>query len=89
MTSKQSKLLKFIYYFWEENGFAPSYGEMMVHMGLKSKGGVNRLIVALQDRGYVVYIKNRARTVRVVSMPSALLNPPQEYGNIKTLGGAK
>ncbi len=61
LTMRQRELMDFIRQFHEANNISPSYDEMMVAVGLRSKSGVHRLITALEERGHLMRIPNRAR----------------------------
>jgi hypothetical protein len=66
MTARQRELLDFIVRFsWDHAGVAPSYQEMCDFMGLASKSGIHRLIVALEERGHIRRLPNRARAIVV------------------------
>lgn len=54
MTKRQKQLLDFIAAYIGEHGICPSYDEMRDALGLKSKSNINRIVVALIDRGYLV-----------------------------------
>lgn len=66
LTRKQIEL-----YEWlkrrDENLPGPSYSEMAAALGLKSKSGVHRLVLGLEERGAIFRQANRARTIRVRS----------------------
>lgn len=67
LTAKQRDLLEFIRAFSAENGgVAPSYEEMMHAMGLASKSGIHRLVVALEERGFINRLPERARAIVIV-----------------------
>ena len=66
LTRQQSRLLAFIDARVEKDGIAPSYDEMAAHMGLASKSGINRLILALEERGRIRRMPHRARAITVV-----------------------
>lgn len=66
LTSRQSQLLAFIRKFNVENGFSPSFDQMADGAGLSSKSGVSRLLTALQERGHIRRISNRARSIEVI-----------------------
>ncbi len=70
LTRKQHDLLLFIDKTVKENGVAPSFEEMMHAIGLKSKSGVDRLVKALVERGFLKRIKNRARAIEVCRLPN-------------------
>lgn len=69
LTAKQNELLRFIHERLEENGVSPSFEEMKEALDLKSKSGVHRLIGALEERGFIRRLANRARALEVVKMP--------------------
>jgi repressor LexA len=68
LTPQQHKLLKFIDSFQKQNGIVPSYEEMKQALGLKSKSGIAGLMHALEQKGYVRRIANRARALEVIKM---------------------
>jgi repressor LexA len=69
LTSKQHELLRFIHERLESSGISPSFEEMKDALDLKSKSGVHRLIGALEERGFIRRLANRARALEVVKMP--------------------
>ncbi|WP_137679324.1 transcriptional repressor LexA [Aurantiacibacter suaedae] len=69
LTAKQHELLLFIHHRLEETGISPSFEEMKEALDLKSKSGVHRLISALEERGFIQRLANRARALEVVKMP--------------------
>ena len=69
LTKKQHELLMFIHESMKETDISPSFEEMKEALGLKSKSGIHRLIGSLVERGYIERLPNRARALRVVSLP--------------------
>ena len=69
LTAKQHELLRFIQRRLEETGISPSFEEMKDALDLKSKSGVHRLISALEDRGFLRRLPNRARALEVLREP--------------------
>ena len=68
LTEQQLRLLHYIGEFLvKNNGLSPSFEEMKVAMDLQSKSGVHRLIVALEERGYIRRLPNRARALAVIN----------------------
>lgn len=67
LTAKQAQCLAFLTDRIEATGIAPSYAEMQAHLGLTSKSGVHRLIAALEERGRIRRIPNRARCIEVLA----------------------
>ncbi|MAC11754.1 MULTISPECIES: transcriptional repressor LexA [Novosphingopyxis] len=69
LTAKQHELLTFIHQRLEEGGISPSFEEMKEALDLKSKSGVHRLISALEERGFIRRLPNRARALEVLKIP--------------------
>jgi repressor LexA len=69
LTRKQHELLCFIHDRLAETGISPSFEEMKDALDLASKSGVHRLISALEERGFIKRLPNRARALEVVKMP--------------------
>jgi repressor LexA len=69
LTRKQHELLSYIHAKLGETGVSPSFEEMKDALDLKSKSGVHRLISALEERGFLRRLPNRARALEVVKMP--------------------
>ena len=69
LTAKQRELLLFIDARLKESGISPSFDEMREALDLKSKSGVHRLISALEERGFIRRLPNRARALDVVKLP--------------------
>ena len=74
LTAKQHELLLFINRRLEDSGISPSFEEMKEALDLKSKSGVHRLISALEERGFIRRLPNRARALEVVKMPENVGN---------------
>ena len=71
LTAKQRELLLFIQNRLGETGVSPSFDEMREALALKSKSGVHRLISALEERGFIRRLPNRARALEVVKLPES------------------
>src|SRR5213592_3565939 len=69
LTRKQHELIRFIQTRLEETGVSPSFEEMKEALELKSKSGVHRLISALEERGFIRRLPNRARALEVLKLP--------------------
>lgn len=69
LTAKQHELIQFIQQRLEETGISPSFEEMKEALDLKSKSGVHRLISALEERGFLRRLPNRARALEVIRQP--------------------
>ena len=82
LTRKQSELLRFIHERLKETGIAPSFDQMKDALDLRSKSGIHRLIIALEERGFIRRLPNRARALEVLKMPEASI-PAQPQRNQK------
>ncbi len=71
LTAKQHELLHFIQQKLDASGISPSFEEMKEALGLKSKSGIHRLISALEERGFLRRLPNRARALEVLKVPDA------------------
>ena len=69
LTAKQHELLHFIQQRLDASGISPSFEEMKEALGLKSKSGIHRLISALEERGFLRRLPNRARALEVLKTP--------------------
>ena len=72
LTRKQQELLLFIHERMKESGIPPSFDEMKDALDLASKSGIHRLITALEERGFIRRLPNRARALEVIKLPEAL-----------------
>lgn len=75
LTRKQHDLIRFIQERLEENGISPSFEEMKEALDLKSKSGVHRLVSALEERGFIRRLPNRARALEILKLPEASVKP--------------
>jgi repressor LexA len=75
LTRKQHELLRFIHERLRESGIPPSFDEMKDALDLKSKSGIHRLIMALEERGFIRRLPNRARALEVIKLPEASIAP--------------
>jgi repressor LexA len=66
LTRKQLILLEFIDKKINQNGISPSFDEMKEALNLKSKSGIHRLIMALEERGFIRRLPHRARALEVI-----------------------
>jgi len=69
LTRKQHELLMFIHERLKESGVPPSFDEMKDALDLRSKSGIHRLITALEERGFIRRLPNRARALEVIKLP--------------------
>jgi len=72
LTRKQAELLRFIHERLKEAGVPPSFDEMKDALDLRSKSGIHRLITALEERGFIRRLPNRARAIEVIKLPESV-----------------
>lgn len=72
LTRKQHELLMFIHERMKETGIPPSFDEMKEALDLASKSGIHRLITALEERGFIRRLPNRARAMEVLRLPDSI-----------------
>jgi repressor LexA len=72
LTRKQHDLLLFIHERLKETGIPPSFDEMKDALDLASKSGIHRLITALEERGFIRRLRNRARALEVLRLPDSI-----------------
>jgi repressor LexA len=65
-----------------ESGVSPSFDEMREALALKSKSGVHRLISALEERGFIRRLPNRARALEVIKLPEVRMAAAQQSANV-------
>ncbi len=102
LTRKQFELLRFIHERLKEAGVPPSFDEMKDALDLRSKSGIHRLITALEERGFIRRLPNRARAIEVIKLPDSVahgigrnarpgIHPERDRGQSRTrahhLGG--
>ena len=66
LTRKQHDLLTHLIQYVETHDIAPSFEELCRATGLKSKSGIHRLMLALEERGYIARLHHRARAVAIL-----------------------
>ncbi|SDR06820.1 transcriptional repressor LexA [Pseudovibrio sp. Tun.PSC04-5.I4] len=72
LTQKQHELLMFIHQRLKEAGVPPSFDEMKDALDLRSKSGIHRLITALEERGFIRRLPNRARALEILRLPDSI-----------------
>ncbi len=80
LTRKQYELLHYLHGYLEKRGVSPSFDEMKEALGLKSKSGIHRLILALEERRFIRRLPNRARAIEVLRLPEDLSQEAKPRG---------
>ena len=92
LTRKQHELICFINDRLDATGVSPSFEEMKDALDLKSKSGVHRLISALEERGFLRRLPNRARALEVLKMPErpgARAATPKPSATVTSIASAR
>jgi repressor LexA len=90
LTRKQHELLLFIHERLKETGIPPSFDEMKEALDLASKSGIHRLITALEERGFIRRLPNRARAMEIIKLPDSMapgLNAARKFSPGVIQGG--
>jgi repressor LexA len=90
LTRKQHELLLYIHERLKETGIPPSFDEMKEALDLASKSGIHRLITALEERGFIRRLPNRARALEVIRLPDSIapgLGAPRKFSPSVVEGG--
>lgn len=66
LTDKQKELLAYIRQEIGRTGTPPTYDNMREELGLKSKSGIHRMVLALEQRGHIVRIPHATQTIQIV-----------------------
>lgn len=73
MTPREKEALDFIKSYHGEKGYPPSYDEIAGHLGIKSKSGVNRMVVSLEEQGKIRRITGprdvKQRCIEIIHAP--------------------
>jgi len=68
LTPKMLQLYGIMKEYKDRNGYIPSYDEMAEMLGLKSKSGIHRLIVAMEKRGALRRLPNQSRAIQLLPL---------------------
>lgn len=71
LTARQRDCFEVIQHHIENLGQAPSRRELARLLGLRSPGHVILLLTALQERGWITMLPNRARSITIVPEDAA------------------
>jgi repressor LexA len=66
LTSKQKRIRDFIVDFSRENGYSPTYREIIEALGYASVNSAVSHLKVIKKKGFVTFIPGKARTVRVI-----------------------
>ena len=89
LTRKQHQLLMFIQKRLQEAGVPPSFDEMKDALDLKSKSGIHRLITALEERGFIRRLPNRARALEILKLPDSSVTSATPVGASAAAGNVQ
>ncbi|MDR3326413.1 MAG: transcriptional repressor LexA [Rhodospirillaceae bacterium] len=89
LTRKQYELLIFIEKYLGDTSISPSFDEMMLAIHLKSKSSIHRLLVGLEERGFIRRLPYKARAIEVLEkqmlVPSSIYNHSKNYTDVITI----
>ena len=83
LTKKQKELFEYLNRYIDLNGIAPSFEEMKKALNLKSKSGIHRLILSLEQRGFIKRLKHKARAMEIIkSFKNSINQNEKTTGNL-------
>lgn len=83
LTPRERRALEIIQaYMVEHGGVAPSFSEIMEQMNLHSKSGIDRLLNALEERGHIKRLRNRARALEIIRPANQFTLPLDLYHKV-------
>ena len=82
LTKKKKQLLNYIGTFQKRNGVTTSYEEMKDALAHKYKSGIHRLILALEERGFVKRLAHKARALEIIKDGIANLDVSPHRKNV-------
>ena len=86
LTKKQLELLIFLEEKINNSTIPPSFEEMKLALNLKSKSGIHRLILALEERGFLRRLPHRARSIQILkSYKSINCSSKKNNSNLENL----
>lgn len=90
MTRKQSIALSFIAKYCEEHGYSPDMKEIAAAIGVTAKSAVHRLLVILEQDGYIRRAKGRARSIQIIDPGEVKLSADvfklvQQYAEVEQI----
>lgn len=88
LTKKQMELLEMIRDRMAKDGVPPSFDEMKDALNLRSKSGIHRLVTALEERGFIRRLPNRARALEIIRLPDALMTE-NDAPRMRVIAGGK
>lgn len=72
LTGQQRKVLAFLGEFLEQNGFPPTLREIGDAIGLANVNAVRGHLSALEKKGYITKVPDKARSIQMIQPPSTL-----------------
>ena len=70
MTHLQEKMLAFLRVWFKTHVESPSFDEIMEGVGMNTKSHVSKVLLRLEEEGHIIRQHNRARSIRLVSLPA-------------------
>ena len=71
---KQKKLLDYIIQYCSSNKIYPTFDEMRGYLNIKSKSGIHKLLLSLEDKGIIERLPHKARALKlkkVINLPKS------------------
>lgn len=72
LTAHHHRALQVIHTQITDTGISPSYRELKDELGYSSISRVSRVLVALEERGFIRRLPMRARAIEVLKLPASM-----------------
>lgn len=86
LTPRQAETLTFLRAHLAKHGISPSFEEICVGVGIKSKGRISELLNGLEQRGAIRRLPNRNRAIEIVEDQGAEFHLRAILDAMKTFG---
>lgn len=84
LTSRQKLVLDYIEQVTHDRGgVAPSYKEIAEALDIASKNTVYRTVNALEERGFIRRLRDRARAIEVIRSSGSVSNPSHQACRVR------
>ncbi len=86
LTKRQKEILDFLKNFINQNGYPPTLREIAYHFGLNGPRGPQKVLKALEGKGYIRKVRGSSRAIEVLNKP---MNHINQVFSIPIVGSVK
>ena len=73
LTIKQKLLLDYLKSYYKDKSIFPTFDEMKKNLNIKSKSGIHKLLLSLEDKGFIKRMPHKARALILKEIPKQSL----------------